>query len=86
MAIFSSFILGVVKVRRIKKNTKIIIENEDSSKFEALKGGIPLSKGETVSIKEGSKVSNYIVTDKKVECSFEGEDQIVEITYTFKRK
>ena len=59
----------------IKKNTKIIIEGEDSSKFEALKGGIPLSKGEMISIREGEKVSNYIVTDKKVECSFECEDQ-----------
>ena len=69
----------------IKKNTKIVIEGEDSNKFEALQGGIPLSKGEIVSIHEGSKVISYKVKDKTIGCFLEGEDQIVNITYVLKK-
>jgi hypothetical protein len=69
----------------IKKNTKIIIEGEDSSKFEALQGGIPLTKGEIINIREGSKVISYKVKDKTIDCFLEGQDQIVNITYTLKK-
>lgn len=69
----------------IKKNTKIIIEGEDSSKFEALQGGIPLSKGEIITLHEGTKTSKYKVKEKQVECFLDREDQIVNITYTLIR-
>ncbi len=70
----------------IKKNTKIIIEGEDNSRFEALQGGIPLSKGEIISLHEGNKVSKYQVKEKTVECFLNGEDQIVNITYKLVKK
>lgn len=69
----------------IKKNTKIILEGENSSKFEALQGGIPLSKGENIILHEGGKKICYSVKKKEIECFFEGEDQIVNITYTLKK-
>ncbi len=65
----------------IKKNTKIIIEGEENKKFDALQGGIPLTKGEVIKIHENSKMTNYRVEDKTIECFLEGEDQIVNITY-----
>jgi len=68
----------------IKKNTKIILEGEENKKFDALQGGIPLTKGEIITIHEGSKVINYKVVDKCIDCFFEGKDQIVNIVYTLK--
>ena len=70
----------------IKKNTKIVIEGEDSKRFEALEGGIPLSKGEVISLHEGNKIIKYEVKDKTVECFLNKEDQIVNITYTLIKK
>ena len=69
----------------IKKNTKIIIEGEDSNKFEALQGGIPLSKGEIIKIHKGSKIISYKVKDKLIDCFLDEEDQIVNITYVLKK-
>jgi len=70
----------------IKKNTKIIFEGEGNNKLDALQGGIPLSKGEIISVHEGQKTVKYEVKDKTIDCNFEGEDQIVNITYVLKRK
>lgn len=70
----------------IKKNTKIVFEGEKNAKLEALEGGIPLSKGETITIHKGTKVINYEVKDKIIECFLEDKDQIVNITYILKRK
>ena len=69
----------------IKKNTKIVIEGEENKKFEALQGGMPLSKGETISIHEGSKIISYKVKEKSIDCFLEGDDQIVNIVYTLKK-
>jgi hypothetical protein len=65
----------------IKKNTKIIIEEEENKQLEALQGGIPLSKGEIINIHEGNKIVRYKVKDKLIDCFLEGEDQIVNIVY-----
>jgi len=70
----------------IKKNTKIVFEGESTSRLDALQGGIPLSKGEVISIHEGKAITKYEVKDKTIDCFFEGEDQIVNITYTLKKK
>lgn len=69
----------------IKKNTKIIIEGEDSNKLDALQGGMPLSKGEIIKIHEGKRVTSYSVVKKDINCFLEDDDQIVNITYTLKR-
>ena len=69
----------------IKKNTKIIIEGEENNKLDALQGGIPLSKGELIKIHEGSKVAEYKVKEKLIECFLNGEEQIVNITYVLKK-
>jgi hypothetical protein len=70
----------------IKKNTKIILEGEENNKFEALQGGIPLSKGEIITFHEGDKKLKYKVKDKKIDCFLEGEDQIVNITYVLRKE
>lgn len=70
----------------IKKNTKMVFEGEKNAKLEALQGGIPLSKGEIISIHEGEKVTKYEVKDKQIDCFMEKDDQIVNITYTLKKK
>ncbi len=69
----------------IKKNTKIIIEGEENKRLDAFQGGIPLSKGEKITIHEGAKVICYKVKNKSIECFLDGEDQIVNITYILKR-
>jgi len=69
----------------IKKNTKIIFENEVDS-GEVLDGGMPLSKGEIVKIHKDGKVVEYIVKDKTVDCYILDKDQEVNITYILKRK
>ncbi len=74
-----------LKVLMIKKNTKIVFEDEKNKKFGNLEGGIPLSKGEVIHFHEGSKVVVYEVKNKGIDCFFEGEDQVVNITYTLKK-
>mgnify|MGYP006992555334 CR=1 FL=1 len=71
----------------IKKNTKVIFEEGENIKSENLVGGIPLSKGENVRIhqKGSTEVINYKVTKKEIDCIWEGEDQIINITYTLKK-
>lgn len=75
-------LIKILKSQILKHaNTKIIIEGEENKKLDAL--GIPLSKGEVITIHEGSKTINYKVKDKLIDCFLDGEDQIVNITYTF---
>lgn len=70
----------------IKKNTKIIIEDEKGNASEWL-GGLPLSVGEIIHLHQDktSPAIDYKVTDKIVDCYLEGEDQIVNIVYKIKK-
>lgn len=68
----------------IKKNTKVIFE--DNSGSEELAGGMPLSKGEIVKVHKKGMVIEYIVKDKTIDCFMDGEDQEVNITYTLAKK
>lgn len=65
----------------IKKNTKIIFEGDDGNSQELI-GGIPLSKGETITL---NKNEEFEVVDKIVEIEDKGEDQIANITYKLKK-
>ena len=67
----------------IKKNTIVIFEDEKT--FE-LKGGIPLAKGETIHFKSEGNSKDYEVVDKKIDYSLEGEDHIITVTYTLRKK
>lgn len=65
----------------IKKNTKIVFKNgEDERPFDMV-GGIPLSKGEVITVHEGNAEKIYEVSDKIVDCYINGDDQTVDITY-----
>ncbi len=70
----------------IRKRTKVVFVGEKNVKLEALEGGIPLSKGEVLTIHENSKIYHYVVIDKQIECFLETGDQIVNITYILKKK
>ena len=67
----------------IKKNTTIIFEGGKT--FE-LKGGMPLSKGEIVNFNSENNESQYEVINKKIDYSLDGEDHIISVTYTLKKK
>ena len=67
----------------IKKNTKAIFKEEGNERIEDLIGGIPLSVGEVMSIKDENISKKWKVVDKKVDCINQGEDQLVEVVYTF---
>jgi len=70
----------------IKKNTKIIIEDEQGNASEWM-GGLPLSVGEVIHLhpdKTGLAI-DYKVTDKTVDCYLEGDDQVVDIVYKIKK-
>jgi hypothetical protein len=69
----------------IKKNTKVIFEDNPGIS-EDLAGGIPLSKGETITIHNKGKKTEYIIKDKKVEWFMDGKDQEVNIIYFLKKK
>lgn len=71
----------------IKKNTKIIFEDESEQEKE-LEGGIPLSKGDIVQVyeKDSNKAANYEVINKKIEFFIKDKDQIANITYRLKKK
>ena len=62
----------------IKKTTKIIFK--DGRQFED-SGGIPLSRGEKLTMYTDGKMREYVVTEKKVDCFDRGVDQEVRITY-----
>jgi hypothetical protein len=70
----------------IKKNTKVIFADGENKTEEEMIGGMPLSKGEIVRVHKGNKVIEYSVSDKTIDCFLDGNDQIVNIVYTLKRK
>lgn len=70
----------------IKKNTKVIFEDGDNKRSEDMIGGMPLSKGEIIKMHQGDEIVMYEVVDKIIDIFFEGEDQIVNITYIIKKK
>lgn len=67
----------------IKKNTKAIFLNGDYKGEYDWKGGIPLSRGETMSVKINGKLLQYKLIKKEISCDAESEDQIVDVLYTF---
>jgi hypothetical protein len=67
----------------IKKNTKAIFINGDFKGEYDWKGGIPLSEGETMTVKINGKLLKYKLTKKKIFCDAENEDQIIDILYSF---
>jgi hypothetical protein len=67
----------------IKKNTKAIFIDGDYKGEYDWKGGIPLSKGETMTVMINGKRITYELIEKEVSCDAEREDQIVEVLYTF---
>lgn len=70
----------------IKKNTKVIFEDGDNKTTDEMIGGIPLSKGEMITVHKDGKAFQYEVADKVVDCYYEDQDQIVDITYIIKKK
>ncbi|MBU0597254.1 hypothetical protein KJ641_00210 [Patescibacteria group bacterium] len=68
----------------IKKNTKIIFTDGPLENSSDLAGGMPLSKGEIISFYPNGEDSlvKYEVIDKEIDYLFEGDDHIVNITYT----
>ena len=69
----------------IKKNTIAIFREDNEERTEKLIGGIPLSIGEIMLINNSEKSVNWKVVDKKVEYTNKGENQFVEVTYTFEK-
>lgn len=70
----------------IKKNTKVIFQDGEDKKSEDMVGGIPLSKGEVISVHRDGQIISYEVVDKIVDCFLAGDDQVVDITYVIKMK
>ncbi|MAF36815.1 hypothetical protein CL622_06890 [archaeon] len=67
----------------IKKNTKaIFLDGAYEGEYD-WKGGIPLSLNEIMTVKVNGQVLQYKLTKKEVTCDAEGEDQIVDVVYTF---
>ena len=69
----------------IKKNTKLIFKDSEGQEKELI-GGLPLAKGEVIHVIEQGKQVNYIVEDKIVKLSLDGEDQIADIVYILRKK
>ena len=69
----------------IKKNTRVIFEDNKGKVSEEFGGGMPLSKGEIVKIHKNGRVVSYIVKDKMIDCFMKGKDKEVNIVYTLKR-
>jgi hypothetical protein len=67
----------------IRKNTKAIFLDGDFKGEYDWKGGIPISKGETMTVKIKGKLLKYKLTGKEMSCNAEGTDQIVDVLYTF---
>ncbi len=70
----------------IKKNTKVIFVDVENKRSEEMIGGIPLSKGEIMKVHENGNVFEYEVISKDIDCYLNGEDQVVDIVYTVKKK
>jgi hypothetical protein len=69
----------------IKKNTKVVFEGENNDKTKEMPGGMPLSKGEIVHFNDGFKMTDFEVINKNIEYIVDGDDDIVNITYTLKK-
>ncbi len=69
----------------IKKNTRAIFREDGEEQTEELIGGIPLSIGENMIINNEKISVKWKVVDKKVEYTNKGEDQFVDVTYTFEK-
>lgn len=65
----------------IKKNTKVVFRNGDFQGEYDWKGGIPLSVGEEMSVEVNGKNLVYKLSEKKVTCKSDGEDQVVDVFY-----
>jgi len=70
----------------IKKNTKVIFEDGANKRSEEMVGGIPLSKGEIVSVHQNGMTVSYEVVDKVIDAFLDGEDQTVNIVYIIRKK
>jgi hypothetical protein len=70
----------------IKKNTKVIFEDGENKRSENMVGGMPLTKGEIINVHQDGEIIAYEVADKIIDAFFEGEDQIVNITYVIKKR
>jgi hypothetical protein len=69
----------------IKKNTKFIFEDNPEKSGDFI-GGLPLSVGEEITIIEHGETITYFITDKKITANLDGEDEMVDVTYTVKTK
>ncbi|OGY42112.1 MAG: hypothetical protein A2Y82_03245 [Candidatus Buchananbacteria bacterium RBG_13_36_9] len=71
----------------IKKNTKIVIE-DDAGKSSEWIGGIPLSVGEIIHLYQNKTEApvDYEVVNKEVNCYIQGADQLVDVTYFLREK
>lgn len=70
----------------IIKNTKIIFQDAQENATDELTGGIPLTKGEVITVKKDDQIKKYEVIEKNTELIFEGEDQTANIEYVLKEK
>ncbi len=70
----------------IKKNTKVVFEEGKGPINGELEGGMPLSEGEIIHIHNENEKIDYIVSKKNIDCFLKGKDQIINITYTLKRR
>jgi len=70
----------------IKKTTKVIFEDGADERTEEMIGGLPLSKGETVKVKENNKIETYEVVDKTIEVFLGKDEQKANITYVLRKK
>ena len=67
----------------IKKNTKAEFLDGDYKGEYDWKGGIPLSVGETMTVKINGKSLDYKLVKKEIICDAESEDQVVDVLYSF---
>ena len=71
----------------VKKKTKLIFEDEEGTTTKDMVDDVLLSKGDIFQAKQqdSGEIVSYQVVDKKVERIKEGEDEVVETTYTLKK-
>ena len=69
----------------IKKNTKFIFIDEPEKSGDFI-GGLPLSVGEELTITQNQKTTTYLIIDKKITANLDFEDELVDVTYTVKKK
>ena len=69
----------------IKKNTKFIFEDTPDKNGDFI-GGLPLSVGEELTITENGETITYLIINKKITANLDGEDEMVDVIYTVKKK